>query len=132
MVIVFCACVFCIAKRKQVYTNNFFILLMSFILAAILFTSNVTGSSPHKPSCTARSVPCPYPVFAREPYNNTSIPFTCCKIFFSSSDCKKSIAAFHGPSVWLLLGPTPILNISNMEMASWLNFFIIERPINLL
>ena len=32
----------------------------------------------------------------------------------------KRCAARQGPSVWELDGPTPILNISNTEMASWL------------
>jgi hypothetical protein len=31
----------------------------------------------------------------------------------------KRSAAFHGPSVWLLEGPTPILNISKTEMGSY-------------
>jgi len=44
--------------------------------------------------------------------------------FFSIKDAVNLCAARHGPSVWLLDGPTPILNISKTEMASWLNVFL--------
>jgi hypothetical protein len=45
---------------------------------------------------------------------------TLLKKFLFSRDSKKRLAARHGPSVWLLEGPTPILNISKTEIASWL------------
>src|SRR5690606_19429087 len=38
----------------------------------------------------------------------------CCFASLAVNNC----AARHGPSVWELEGPTPILNISNTEMAS--------------
>ena len=94
---------------------------MASILSIIKEVSVVMGSSPSKPITTAISVPCPLPVFANEPYKLIwidsifSMPSVCsiCSIQFS--------AAFHGPRVCELDGPTPILNISKTDI----NFSII-------
>ncbi len=84
----------------------------------MLLTSKVTGSSPLNPNCTATSVPCPFPVLASEPYSNTLTVVTSYNNFFSERVCTKRCAARHGPNVCELEGPTPILKISNAEIAS--------------
>ena len=72
-----------------------------------------SGNSPLKPSSTARSVPCPCPVSASDPYR-----FASTRAAFSSKPSERSpatnaAAALIGPTVCELEGPIPILNISN-------------------
>ena len=78
----------------------------------------VTGSSFIKPIKTAISVPCPFPVLAKEPYNKTVTALTVAKGYCLLKLSKQRRAARQGPSVCELEGPTPILNISNTEIAS--------------
>ena len=95
--------------------------LTSSIILLIKLVSIIFGSAPLIPITTAKSVPCPLPVLAKEPYNLICIFSTFCKSFRSSIWFKQCNAASQGPKVWELDGPTPILNISNTDI----NFSII-------
>ena len=88
------------------------------ILAEICPTSKVSGSSSHNPSCTATSVPWPRPVLAREPYSITVTDTTSLSLPDSERLRQHIRAAFHGPSVWELEGPTPTLNMSKTDIGS--------------
>src|SRR5262245_18593230 len=46
------------------------------------------------------------------------MPFTCCSKSRSFRVFTNRWAARHGPSVWELDGPTPILRMSNTDIAS--------------
>src|SRR5262245_27500069 len=72
----------------------------------------VCGRLPASPSSTARSVQWPLPVSASEPYSCAPTR----RVFSSRPRRTRSSAnvqaAFIGPMVWELDGPTPILKIS--------------------
>jgi len=48
------------------------------------------------------------------------------------SVCKKRCAARHGPRVWELDGPTPILKISNTDMGSYDKKFDLKQNYNII
>ncbi len=84
-------------------------------VGSIAAGSSVAGSMPSRPSRIARSVQWPRPVSASDPYS--CAPTFAVRVT-SPSDCNSRTnaqAAFIGPIVWELDGPTPILKMSRTE-----------------
>src|SRR5579863_5650232 len=71
-----------------------------------------SGRSPCSPATTARSVPWPRPVQAREPSSTTPMRSTRGSSPAARSASTKAAAARIGPTVWEEDGPMPILNRS--------------------
>src|SRR5580692_1486300 len=80
--------------------------------------SNVTGSSPARPSWIAISVPCPLPVLASEPYSSALTCRRPASPFRARMESVNRWAARQGPSVCELEGPIPILKMSLTEIDS--------------
>jgi len=86
-----------------------FIARISAIVLSITAGSIEAGSFPASPSNTARSVPCPNPVSANDPYRSTCTRSTSSSLPLWSSSRANLHAARIGPIVCELEGPTPIL-----------------------
>src|SRR5579872_3919196 len=85
---------------------------------ATLSTSTVAGSSPSRPSSTARSLPWPLPVCPRLPNSSTLTLAVRTSSPSASSRSANRRAARIGPTVCELDGPIPILKMSNTEMCT--------------
>ena len=109
-----------IALRKF-YARRVFRLLPA--LYVMLAGSIVAGALPSRPSSTARSVQCPRPVSASEPYICATTFAVCGSSPRVSSSPANAHAAFIGPIVWELDGPMPIL-----KMSRTLRFMEYGRP----
>ena len=84
-------------------------LRMAATVEAINAGSMLAGSCPESPSRTARSVACPKPVRASDPYNSACTRSTLSSKPRLASSRTKRQAARMGPIVCELDGPTPIL-----------------------
>src|SRR4029079_13219167 len=78
----------------------------------------LSDSSQTRPACTARSVPCPRPVFASDPNRSTVTSVTCARLCDCWSSATNASGARQGPSVCELDGPTPTLNMSKTDSRS--------------
>src|SRR3954469_17227518 len=90
---------------------------------ATLSTSTVAGSSPSRPSSTARSLPWPRPVCPRLPNSSTLTLAVRASSPSPSSRSANRRAARIGPTVCELDGPIPILKMSNTEMCTSPRFY---------
>ena len=72
---------------------------MAEIITSILSTGIYSGSAPLKPSITAKSVACPFPVNDKEPYKSTLTPIMLSIRLRLRNSFKNCSAARHGPRV---------------------------------
>src|SRR6218665_1028634 len=100
--------------------------------APMASTSMLSGSWPSRPSSTALSLPWPLPVEPREPYSLTSTRAQ----EASSPWCRRRSAnrraARIGPTVWELLGPMPILKVSNTLTAMGYGLWVPDSALHAL
>ena len=73
--------------------------VIALIITSILSTGIYSGSAPLKPSITAKSVACPFPVNDREPYKSTLTLFIESIKFSLRNSPKKRSAPRQGPNV---------------------------------
>ena len=85
----------------------------SAIFSSTVAGSTVSGASPISPSSTARSVPCPIPVSASEPYRSTVTRTALAQALPPPQLAHKPQRRPHRPHRCELDGPIPILNSSN-------------------